>query len=140
MTSTQLITIASIAAVVVSALAIAAGLKGVRDQLRVTIFLSYTDRYASIMSSVPFEARQPGSTYRLSSRPDDERTRVLSAFCEYFNLCSEEKWLYEHRKIDRATWKIWENSMQMVRSSRVSRKHGRRWTSNTTAITNSRIS
>jgi hypothetical protein len=88
MTTTQLITIASVAAVVVSALAIAASLKSVRDQLRVTVFLTYTDRYARIMSGIPFEARQPGSGYRLASRPDDERIRVLGAFREYFNLCS----------------------------------------------------
>jgi hypothetical protein len=114
MTATQLITIASVAAVVVSALAIAAGLKSVRDQLRVTVFLTYTDRYARIMNSIPFEARQPGSSYRLATRPDDERIRVLSAFREYFNLCSEEKWLYEHRKIDGATWDMWVNSMKIV--------------------------
>jgi hypothetical protein len=114
MTATQLITIASVAAVVVSALAIAVGLKSVRDQLRVTVFLTYTDRYARIMKAIPFEARQPGSSYRLASRPDGERIRVLSAFREYFNLCSEEKWLYEHRKIDRATWDMWVNSMQIV--------------------------
>jgi hypothetical protein len=114
MTASQLITIASVAAVLVSALAIAAGLKSVRDQLRVTVFLTYTDRYARIMKAIPFEARQPGSSYRLASRPDNERIRVLGAFREYLNLCSEEKWLYEHRKIDRATWDMWVNTMQMV--------------------------
>jgi len=114
MTAMQLITIASVAAVVVSALAIAASLKGVRDQLRVTVFLTYTDRYTRIMSDIPFEARQPGSAYRLASRPDDERIRVLGAFREYFNLCSEEKWLYEQRKIDRAIWNMWVSSMQIV--------------------------
>lgn len=114
MTATQWITIASVATVVVSALAITAGLKSVRDQLRVTVFLTYTDRYAKIMDGIPFEARQPGSAYRLASRPDEERIRVLSAFRGYFNLCSEEKWLYEHRKIDRATWRIWVRSMQVI--------------------------
>ena len=114
MTSTQLITIASVAAVVISALAIAVGLRSVRDQLRVTVFLTYTDRYAKIMGSIPFEARQPGRAYRLASRPEDERIRVLGAFREYFNLCSEEKWLYKHRKIDHATWEIWVKSMRAV--------------------------
>ena len=66
------------------------------------------------MNGIPFEARQPGSAYWLASRPTDERIRVLSAFREYFNLCSEEKWLYEHRKIDRATWDIWVRGMQVV--------------------------
>lgn len=114
MAAAQLVTITSVAAVVISALAIAAGLKGVRDQLRVSVFLTYTDRYTKIMDGIPFEARQPGSTYRLTHRPDDERIQVLSAFRGYFNLCSEEKWLYDHRKIDRPTWNIWMRSMQVV--------------------------
>jgi hypothetical protein len=114
MSSTQWITVASVAAVVVSALAIFAGLRSVRDQLRVSVFLTYTERYAKIMNSIPFEARQPGSSYQLGSRPDRERTRVLAAFREYFNLCSEEKWLHDHRKIDHATWEIWVRGMQVV--------------------------
>jgi len=39
-TTTQWIAVASVAAVVISALAIVAALKGVRDQLRVTVFLN----------------------------------------------------------------------------------------------------
>lgn len=52
MNTTQWIASASVAAVVISALAIAAALKGVRDQLRVTIFLTYTERYSKIMNEV----------------------------------------------------------------------------------------
>jgi hypothetical protein len=66
------------------------------------------------MNGIPFEARQPGSEYRLANRPDDERTRVLSAFREYFNLCSEEKWLHDNRKLDRSTWQVWVRTMQVV--------------------------
>ena len=114
MNTTQWIAVASVAAVLVSALAIAATLKGVRDQLRVTVFLTYTERYAQVMNDVPFEARRPGSEYQLSSRPPEEQARVLSAFREYFNLCSEEIWLHERHRIDRATWLIWKRGMQQV--------------------------
>jgi hypothetical protein len=91
-----------------------AALKGVRDQLRVTVFLTYTERYSKVMNGVPFEARRPGSEYQLDSRPAEEQNGVLSAFREYFNLCSEEMWLHEHRRIDRATWRIWERGMRQV--------------------------
>ena len=114
MTTTQWITVATVAAVLVSALAIVAGLKSVRDQLRVTIFLEYTERYSKIMRDMPYEAREPGSGYRLTSQPKDERHRVLAVFREYLNLCSEEKWLYDHRRVDRPTWNIWKYGMQDV--------------------------
>jgi hypothetical protein len=54
MTTAQWIAITSLAAVIVSALAIATGLKSVRDQMRITIFLTYTERYAQIMRGMPF--------------------------------------------------------------------------------------
>ena len=111
MTATQWIVIASLAAVIVSALAIAAGLKGVRDQLRVTIFLEYTKRYSKVMQSMPSMAREPGSGYQLASQPEEERRRVLAIFREYLNLCSEEKWLHDQNRIDEPTWRIWEQGM-----------------------------
>jgi hypothetical protein len=114
MTTTQWITIASLATVIVSALAIVAGLKGVRDQLRVTIFLAYTERYAKIMQDMPYEAREPGSSYRLASQSDEESHRVLAVFREYLNLCSEEHWLHGRRRLDHATWKIWKYGMEDV--------------------------
>lgn len=114
MTATQWITVASVAAVVVSALAIVAALKGVRDQLRVTVFLTYTERYSKVMNGVPFDARRPGSDYNLDSRPSEEQARVLSAFRDYLNLCSEEMWLREQRRIDKATWSVWERGMRQV--------------------------
>ena len=109
MTTAQWITVA---AVVVSAIAIVAGLKSVRDQLRVTIFLEYTKRYSKIMQHMPFEAREPGGRYELTSQSEEERQRILSVFREYLNMCSEEKWLHDHRRIDNATWGIWERGMQ----------------------------
>lgn len=114
MTATQWITIASLAAVVVSAVAIVAGLKSVRDQLRIAVFLDYTKRYGTIMADMPYEAREPGSDYRLASQPREERYRVLAIFREYLNLCSEEKWLHDHHRIDHPTWGIWKCGMQDV--------------------------
>ena len=112
MTAAQWITVVSLAAVVVSALSIVAGLKSVRDQLRIAIFLEYTKRYSKVMQDMPFEARDPGGRYRLSSQPKDERYRILSVFREYLNMCSEEKWLHEHRRIDHAVWSIWERGIR----------------------------
>jgi hypothetical protein len=114
MTAAQWITVSSVAAVVVSALAIVVALKGVRDQLRVTVFLTYTERYSGVMNGLPFEARRPGSDYKLDSRPAEEQARVLTAFRDYFNLCSEEMWLHEQHRIDNATWRIWERGMRQV--------------------------
>src|SRR5215472_3340809 len=99
-------TAAGIGTVIVSAIAIRAALKGVRDQLKVAVFIAYTERYSKVMAQLPFAARSPGSDYRLDDVPQAQRSVVLSAFREYFNLCSEEMWLKSIDRIDKATWDI----------------------------------
>jgi hypothetical protein len=107
-------TAASVAAVLVSAVAVVAALKGVRDQLRTTTFLAYTERYSKVMAQVPYEARRPGSSYSLVKAPVEERISVLSAFREYFNLCSEELWLHSIGRIDGKTWIVWRLGIRQV--------------------------
>jgi hypothetical protein len=105
---------ASAAAVVVSAIAVVVALKGVRDQLRTTTFLAYTERYGKIMAQVPYAARRPGSGYRLDKVAMQERIDVLSAFRDYFNLCSEELFLHSIGRIDSKTWQIWRLGIRQV--------------------------
>lgn len=66
------------------------------------------------MAQLPFEARRPASGYRLDDVPPAERTAVLSAFREYFNLCSEEWWLQQSQRIDKTTWEVWKLGMKEV--------------------------
>src|SRR5689334_7030696 len=105
---------AAVAAVLVAGAAIATSLRSVRDQLRISTFLAYTERYSEVMARLPFEARRPGSGYSLARVNEDERETVLSAFRDYFNLCSEELWLHRSRWIDKRTWDIWHSGMRRV--------------------------
>jgi hypothetical protein len=66
------------------------------------------------MRDMPYEARDPDGDYKLTSQPEDERHRVLAIFREYLNLCSEEKWLHDHHRIDHPTWSIWKYGMEDV--------------------------
>lgn len=102
------------AAVILSAIAIVVSMMHVRDQFRTQIFLVYTERYAKTMARLPFLARHPGSSYRLSGLPEGERTEVLAAFRDYFNMCAEEMWLKSTGRIDSATWNVWHAGMKEV--------------------------
>jgi hypothetical protein len=86
----------------------------VRDQLRTATFLAYTERYGKIMAQVPYAARRPGSDYRFDKVAMQERIDVLSAFRDYFNLCSEELFLHSIGRIDRKTWQIWRLGIKQV--------------------------
>ncbi len=114
MTTEQWIAASSGAAVVVSAIAIIVSMTHVRDQFRTQIFLVYTERYAKTMGRLPFLARHPGSSYRLSDIPAGERVEVLAAFRDYFNMCAEEMWLKSTGRIDSGTWKVWHAGMKEV--------------------------
>jgi hypothetical protein len=69
---------AAIGVLIVSMIAVVASLMGVRDQLRTSVFIAYTERYSKIMSLLPFDVRRPGSDYSLDDVPQAERTMVLS--------------------------------------------------------------
>jgi hypothetical protein len=104
----------AVVSALVAAGSVVAALTGVRDQLRMATFIAYTDRYSTIMSRLPFAARQPGSGYELAAATQEEAVETLGAFRDYFNLCSEELWLYKTGKIDKDTWQIWKLGMQQV--------------------------
>jgi hypothetical protein len=106
----------AVGTVAIAGLGVIAALKGVRDQLRMSTFLAYTERYASLMARMPFEARRPGSGYDLGQVPPDERETVLAVFRDYFNLCSEELWLASSGKIDKGTWELWRTGIRQVAS------------------------
>jgi hypothetical protein len=114
MTTEQWIAVSSGAAVILSAIAIVVSMMHVRDQFRTQIFLVYTERYAKTMARLPFLARHPGSSYRLSDIPEGERAEVLAAFRDYFNMCAEEMWLKSTGRIDSGTWKVWHSGMKEV--------------------------
>ena len=96
----------------VAAIAIVVSMGQVRDQLRTSTFLAYTDRYTRTMGRLPFDARQPGSSFSLAGLPQEQRAEVLAVFRDYFNMCSEEMWLKSAGRIDTNTWKVWRDGMK----------------------------
>jgi hypothetical protein len=104
--------VSQLVAVPIAAIAIIVSLKGIRDQLWLSMFSEYTRRFGEIMDGLPFEARRPGSEFRLSSLNLSEREHVLSVMRRYLNLCSEEHYLYRRGKVDRETWGIWQSGIR----------------------------
>ena len=107
----DLVTVAHIAAVVgvVSVLvamgATAAALRGVREQLRLQVFLEFTRRYNELVLDLPEGARDPRVDPDTVSRIDPAALRRFAR--GYFNLCSEEHFLQRQKKIEPTIWSIW---------------------------------
>ncbi len=104
--------VGQIVGIVVAALAIWWGLRGVRRQMWLSTFFDYTKRYAEIVDRLPPGVRVPSDVLKLSDLPPAERERILSALRQYFNLCSEEHYLAGQRVLDRKTWGIWSTGIK----------------------------
>ena len=103
----QIIAISGIGTLLITGVAILVTLKGVRDELWLQTFAEYTKRYIDCVRELPAEARDPVSDFKLNDLDTAERHRVLNAARMYINMCSEEHYLHDKRKIDHETWNIW---------------------------------
>jgi len=111
MTLADWVLVANLAAVAIGGIAILITIAGLREQPQTSTFLEYTKRYSETMSVLPFDARTPGADLHLADLLADARMKVLTAYRDYFNLCWEEMWLFQMRRIDVATWREWTESM-----------------------------
>jgi hypothetical protein len=114
MTLADWVLIANLVTVVVAAVAIWVSVRGLNGQMQMTTFIEYTSRFSRIASSLPFDARQPGSTFTPASLTKREYESFLSTYREYFNLCWEEWWLYGQERIDPETWGVWKDCMRQT--------------------------
>lgn len=111
----QLVSVSLTAAsVLVAALAICVGLRGVKKQMFVAVFNQYTQRYANIMDGLPAGTRDPKSKITLEDLDEKKRQEVLRVGRRYFNLCSEEMWLAQKGHLDQTTWGIWETGIRQT--------------------------
>ena len=90
------------------------GVRSYNKQMNAQVFLQYTQRYEEIMKSFP----KNGWAARINSdealpEPSDE---ISLCALRYFNLCSEEYYLYQDKYLSKRVWGIWEK--ELVRTLR----------------------
>jgi hypothetical protein len=112
MTANQIIAISAVAALILSAMAIAVTIRSLRDQLWLQTFAEYTRRYSDIVTDLPSESRSPDSDFSIESLHQDEQGPFLNRVRAYVNLCSEELYLRRHKRIDKETWSIWTEGIE----------------------------
>jgi hypothetical protein len=112
MSANEIIAIAAVGTLLVTAMAVLVTLKGVRDELWLQTFAEYTRRYVECVRELPPEARDPAADFALDALEGPERHRILNAARLYVNLCSEEHYLHDRKRIDSETWDIWALGMR----------------------------
>jgi hypothetical protein len=85
------------------------GAKNYDNQMNAQVFLQYAKRYDEIMNSFPKSARLA----RINSNKALPKQNGELTVCalRYFNLCSEEFYLYQSKYLSQKVWDIWRDEM-----------------------------
>lgn len=98
--------IATVISVMIAIWAILSSARASHRQSQLDTFITYAQRYEQIMSEFP----EYKSRFDLHVLPP-ETEKVRLAALKYFNLTSEEYYLWQKKYIDDAVWKIWEDEI-----------------------------
>lgn len=80
-----------------------------REQQKLNLFSEYTKRYQEIMMKMPEICFQEEFDY--TKLDDKNKDQTIKAMRLYFDLCSEEYFLYLKNKIDQEVWLEWKSGM-----------------------------
>lgn len=100
-----------------------------RKQLQLSFFAEYTKRYQEIILNFPESINE--DDFEFESLVEEERNKTLRYMRVYFDLCSEEYFLWQSKHIDKKTWKEWESGIKYAFSKVAFREGWRRITMDT---------
>ncbi|MDL2265644.1 hypothetical protein LJC43_04605 [Parabacteroides sp. OttesenSCG-928-G21] len=83
--------------------------KTFNKQLKLNFFSEYTKRYQDIALNLPENINDDDFSYK--NMLDEERSHVLRYMRVYFDLCSEEFYLYSNNCLDENVWENWEEGI-----------------------------
>ncbi len=103
-------TIAAVTGVIITVIALYTSINQFKKQLQLTFFSDYTKRYQEITLNFPESINQVDFDFdNLKPEIKDKTLRYMRA---YFDLCSEEYFLYTKGSIDDDTWKEWKSGIE----------------------------
>lgn len=86
----------------------------IEKQISVQNYSEYTRRYNNVISKLPFSVILDDFDFRKLKEPEFDL--LIRTFLEYFDLCSEEFFLHEHRYVNKKIWKNWKEGIRAAMS------------------------
>ena len=83
-----------------------------RKQLQLSFFADYTKRYQEITLNFPESIND--QNFEFEELSPDVKDKTLRYMRAYFDLCSEEYYLWKNGNIDNKTWKEWESGIKFA--------------------------
>ena len=104
--------IVSVLTLIITTTALIVTIRHFKKQLQLNFFADYTKRYQEIILNFPEEINE--ADFRISQLPDDVRERTRRYMRAYFDLCSEEYYLWKKGNLDDETWREWETGIKFA--------------------------
>jgi len=87
-----------------------------RQQMKLNFFAEYTKRYQEIYLNLPYNINEPDFDFtKLDNKVKEKTIRYMRA---YFDLCSEEYFLFLSGKISKKVWHEWEEGIEYTFSKK----------------------
>lgn len=102
----------SILSLFITASALIIAIHQFKKQLHLNFFADYTKRYQEIILNFPEGINR--KDFKISNQPEDVRDKTLRYMRAYFDLCSEEYFLWRKKNIDDETWGEWETGIKFA--------------------------
>ena len=96
----------------ITAVALWFTVSGFKKQLQLNFFADYTKRYQEIILKFPESINE--ESFKLENLEKSVRDKTLRYMRAYFDLCSEEYYLWKKKNIDDDTWKEWETGIKFA--------------------------
>ena len=103
----------------ITATALFFSVNGFRKQLQLNFFAEYTKRYQEIILNLPETINQ--ANFSFEELTEDIRAKTLRYMRAYFDLCSEEYFLWKSKHIDDKVWKEWDSGIKYALSKKAFR-------------------
>jgi hypothetical protein len=104
--------IISIIAMLITAAALYVTVNSFKKQLQLQFFADYTKRYQEITLNFPESINE--KSFEIESLDKEIKDKTLRYMRAYFDLCSEEYFLWKNGNIDEKTWQEWKSGIRFA--------------------------
>lgn len=112
--------IATVIGIIIAMFSLRTSINQFKKQLQLTLFSDYTKRYQQITLNFPENIND--EDFDFGDLDGETKEKTLRYMRAYFDLCSEEYFLYSKKNIDDDTWQEWESGIKYALSKSSFRK------------------
>jgi len=101
-----------VASIIIATVTLYFTVSSFKKQLQLNFFADYTKRYQEIILNFPENINE--KNFQIDNLDAEIKNKTLRYMRAYFDLCSEEYYLWTKKKISNDIWKEWESGIKFA--------------------------